>query len=167
MGTKYILNENKYKNAILYLARNLEKHSIFGRKKLYKLLYYLDFDSFERLGKPITGDIYHRINMGPAPRYADAIAEKLELDKALTITEERTGANLKDTVVYTALQEPDLSVFEKDELLILRRIVSKYGNKTGKQLEDLTHNEAPYLAVNFGEEIPLELAHYRGTDFTH
>jgi len=46
---------------------------------------------------------------------------------------------------------------------MLKRIVEKYGDKTGSELEVLTHKEAPYLAVEEAEEIPFELAHYRGT----
>ena len=48
---------------------------------------------------------------------------------------------------------------------MLDRVIRLYGNKSGRQLENLTHKEAPYLAVDEGEEMSLELAHYRGTDF--
>ena len=50
-----------------------------------------------------------------------------------------------------------------EEIEMLDRVIRLYGNKNGGELEKLTHNEAPYLAVEEGEEIPLELAHYRGT----
>lgn len=159
------LNEEKYKNVILYLSKNVGQNGVWGKKKMYKLLYYLDFDFFEKYERPITGDIYHKLQMGPAPSYFDAIAFELQKEGKLEIGKGRTGAGFNDAVIYKALEDPNLKVFTKEEKEMLDRIVRLYGNKSGSQLETLTHKEAPYLAVDEGEEMPLELAHYRGTEF--
>lgn len=159
------LNEKKYRNAILYFASQIGKGSVWGKKKIYKLFYFLDFDFFEKYERPITGDIYHKLQMGPAPSYFDVIANDLRKQRLLDIAKRETGLGYNDTIIYKALKKPDLSVFNKDEISMLKRIVKKYGDKTGTELELLTHKEAPYLAVEEGEEIPLELAHYRGTVF--
>lgn len=159
------LNEKKYRNAILYLASKVGKGSVWGKKKMYKLLYFLDFDFFEKHEKPITGDIYHKLQMGPAPSYFDPLADELKKEGLLDITKRKTGLGYKDTFVYKALSEPDMSIFNEEEIKMLKRIVKKYGDKTGAELEALTHKEAPYLAVEEGEEIPFELTHYRGTVF--
>lgn len=159
------LDERKYRNAILYFASKISNGAVRGRKKMYKLFYYLDFDSFERFDRPITGDIYHKLQMGPAPSYFNAITADLEKEGLLSITKDGTGSGYNDTIVYKALVGPDVGVFSPDEIKILDRVIKAYGNKTGTELEKLTHKEAPYLAVDDGEEIPLELAHYRGTDF--
>lgn len=159
------LNEEKYKNVILYLSKNVGNGSVWGKKKMYKLLYYLDFDFFEKYEKPITGDIYHKLQMGPAPSYFDVIALELKKEGRLEISKGKTYAGFNDAVVYKALEEPNADSFTKEEKKMLDRVIKLYGNKSGSQLETLTHKEAPYLAVDEGEEIPLELAHYRGTDF--
>lgn len=159
------LNEEKYKNVILYLSKNIGNGSVWGKKKMYKLLYYLDFDFFEKYEKPITGDIYHKLQMGPAPSYFDVIALELKKEGRLEISKGKTCAGFNDAVVYKALEEPNAGSFTKEEKKMLDRVIKLYGNKSGSQLETLTHKEAPYLAVDEGEEMPLELAHYRGTDF--
>lgn len=159
------LNENKYKNVILFLAKNSSNRSVWGKKKMYKLLYFLDFDFFEKYEKPITGDIYHKLQMGPAPSYFDVMVQDLLDGGLLSVSRGRSGSGYNDAYVYKALKDPDLGVFNKEELKMLERIIKKYGDKTGTELEVLTHKEAPYLAVEEGEEIPLELAHYRGTNF--
>lgn len=159
------LNEKKYQNAILYFTSNIGQGAVWGKKKLYKLFYFLDFDFFEKYEKPITGDIYHKLQMGPAPSYFDAIAEELKKKGSIDISSRTTGAGYNNTIVYKALKLPDMSVFTQDEINMLKRIIKLYGDKTGLELETLTHKEAPYLAVEDGEEIPYELAHYRGTDF--
>jgi len=160
------LSEEKYKNVILYLAGKVGSGSVRGKKKIYKLLYFLDFDFFEKYEKPITGDIYHKLQMGPAPAYFNVLADELKKEGLLNIKKRKTGSGYRDTIVYKALSDPDMRVFNEEEIKMLKRIVKKYGKKTGTELEAITHKEAPYLAVEEGEEIPLELAHYRGTVFS-
>ena len=41
------INKSKYENTILYLISHMSDHKIHGKKKLAKLLYYVDFDRFE------------------------------------------------------------------------------------------------------------------------
>lgn len=159
------LNEEKYKNVILFLSKNVGQGSVWGKKKMYKLLYFLDFDFFEKHERPITGDIYHKLSMGPAPSYFDAISKGLMNDGLIKIYKGNTGPGYNDAYIYKGLKDPNLSVFDKEEIAMLKRIVKKYGDKTGTELENLTHKEAPYLAVEEGEEMPFELAHYRGTTF--
>jgi len=159
----YKLNERKYRNVILFLARKLGK--VWGKKKFYKLLYFLDFDFFEKHEKPITGDIYHKLMMGPAPSYFDAIVDELFKEGLLEVSKGRSGPGYNDAYIYKALVEPDTSVFSEEEIKMMNRIIKVYGGKSGTQLEILTHKEAPYLAVGESEEIPLELSHYRGTVF--
>ncbi len=103
--------------------------------------------------------------MGPAPAYFDVIAQELTKHGLLSVNKSKSPNGYNDAYVYKALEDPDLSVFNSSEVKMLERIVALYGKKTGTQLETLTHKEAPYLAVAEGEEMPLELAHYRGTIF--
>ena len=49
---------------------------------------------------------------------------------------------------------------------MLDRVATRYGHLTGKQLEELSHAEAPYIGTELKKEIPYELSFYRGTDFS-
>lgn len=158
------LNRKKYKNAILYLCSKL-KGEVRGKKKLAKLLYFVDFDLYEKKQKTITGDIYKALPMGPYPTTMEKITTEMVKEKMLDIKslEERKGYN--PTEVYKSTNKPDASIFNTDEKKMLDRIIKKYGHLTGKQLEDLSHAEAPYIGTEPSKEIPYELAFYRGTDF--
>jgi len=159
------LNRKKYENAVLYLCRKL-KGEVRGKKKLAKLLYFADFDLYEKNQKSITGDVYQALPMGPVPSALEEITSAMTKKKTLEIdqVEEREGYN--PTEVYKCLTEPDTSVFTDDEKKMLDRVVMKYGHLNGKQLEELSHAEAPYIGTKLREDIPYELAFYRGTDFS-
>ncbi len=158
------LHRKKYQNAILYLCQKL-KGEIRGKKKLAKLLYFADFDLYEKIQKSITGDVYNALPMGPVPSALEEITQEMFKSKILDIkkVEEHEGYN--PTEVYKCLTEPDLSIFSDEEKKMLDRIVVKYGHLNGKQLEELSHAEAPYIGTELKKEIPYELAFYRGTDF--
>ena len=158
------LHRKKYLNTVLYLCRKL-KGEVRGKKKLAKLLYFADFDLYEKSQKSITGDVYHALPMGPVPSALEEITTEMTKKKMLGIdqVEEREGYN--PTEVYKCLVEPDLSVFDEEEKKMLDRISIKYGHLNGKQLEELSHAEAPYVGTELRKDIPYELAFYRGTDF--
>jgi len=158
------INEKKYQNIILYLSSKLGG-KLKGKKKLAKLLYYADFDFFEKYEKPITGELYKSLPMGPFPVHMEDILKILEKAKKIEIKNENAGGGYNPTEVYLAKTKPDTSVFTEKEIKILDRVVLKYGHLTGKQLEDLSHSEAPYIGTAPGKEIAYELSFYRGTDF--
>lgn len=160
------LHLKKYQNAVLYLCRKL-KGEVRGKKKLAKLLYFADFDLYEKIQKSITGDVYRALPMGPVPSGLDEITVEMAKKKMLDIEQVKEHEGYNATEVYTCLIEPDLSVFDEEEKKMLDRIVVKYGHLTGKQLEELSHAEAPYVGTELRKEIPYELAFYRGTDFTN
>jgi hypothetical protein len=55
---------DKLVNAILYFAHET-KH--FGKIKLFKLLYLLDFEHFRQTGRSVTGLDYQAWKYGPVP----------------------------------------------------------------------------------------------------
>lgn len=162
------INEVKYENVILYLISQMQDMTIHGRKKLAKLLYYVDFDRFEykESMETITGDEYRHLPMGPVPDMFRQVAQRMQSEGKLAIHEEHEYAGLRPTTLYRANVKPDMSVFDEDEKRILRRVARLYGPLTGKELENKSHAEAPWLGIEEGEHIPFELAFYRETDFS-
>jgi len=156
-------NYKKLREAILYLLAHSPDYTIEGKKKLAKLLYFVDFNCFEAFEKPITGATYRALQMGPFPEELNEILSKLE-GKELKITKKTTGLP-NDTCVYSLNLEPKDISFEnlsKQEVQILDKVINDYSKLSGNDLGKITHSEAPYNAVAQGEYIPYELSFYRG-----
>lgn len=160
-----ILNREKYKETILYLCSKLGGE-VRGKKKLAKLLYFVDFDLFEKIEKSLTGDVYKALPMGPFPQTMEKIATELSAEGAVTMSTTAEFAGYIPTEIYRCTRKPNMAVFSDEEKRMLDRVAKKYGHLNGGQLEDLTHAEAPYLGTEPSKEITYELAFYRGTDFS-
>lgn len=156
------ISEKKYQEIILYLAEKLGG-KIKGKKKLAKLLYFVDFDFFEKFEKSLTGDIYKALPMGPFPITMEKVLAGMVKEKRITIKFEKEKADYNPTEIYLA-KEKIAGNFTKEERQILDRVILKYGHLSGKQLEDLSHAEAPYIGTAPNQEIAYELAFYRGTN---
>jgi len=138
---------------------------ISGKKKLAKLLYFVDFDFFEKNQKSITGDSYKALPMGPFPCALENVVASMR-GKSIEVKNVKGENGYLPTETYICIGKPDESIFSKDEKKMLDRVISKYGKLSGKQLEELSHAEAPYIGTELKKEIPYELAFYRGTDFS-
>ncbi|MFA6536900.1 MAG: Panacea domain-containing protein [Patescibacteria group bacterium] len=156
------INEKKYQEVILYLAEKLGGE-IKGKKKLAKLLYFVDFDFYEKYEKSLTGDIYKALPMGPFPITMEKILLDLAKQDKIIISNIQERDDYNPTEIYHSTEKlnNNLSVEEKQ---ILDQVILKYGNLSGKQLEDLTHAEAPYIGTEPNAEIAYELAFYRGSN---
>ncbi len=157
------ISEKKYKETVLYLAQKLGGE-IRGKKKLAKLLYFVDFDFFEKFQKHFIGDTYKALPMGPFPITMEKVLAEMSNEEKIVVKSQQDIVGYNPTEIYEAKEEPTKDFFSKDEKSILDRVVLKYGHLTGKQLEDLTHAEAPYIGTAPNKEIAYELAFYRGTN---
>jgi len=156
------ISEKKYKKVILYIEEKISGE-IKGKKKLAKLLYFVDFDFFEKFEKSLTGDVYKALPMGLFPVTMEKVLTDMVKEKKITIKFEKERADYNPTEIYRAEKKMEGS-FSKEEQQILDRVILKYGHLSGKQLEDLSHAEAPYIGTAPNQEIAYELAFYRGTN---
>ena len=158
--------DKKYMNAVLFLCKKLGG-SVVGKKKLYKLLYYIDFDNYEykESMESITGNIYIAWEMGPVPSDKGKMLEFMVANNLLEESEVYISDTINNAIKYTAKKDPDMSLFNEDEIFVMERVVGKYGQLTDRQLEILTHAEAPYIATEQNGVIDYGLAFYRETAF--
>ncbi len=151
------MNKGKYKNAILFFARNTPN---LGRVKLNKLLYFLDFDHFEKYGAAVTDDIYENNELGPVPVHAEEIVAEMESERLVEIIVEP----IIDYVRYKLipLANYNHNIFKPSEIEMLCEVTEKWQHHTAREIVIASHGEAPWIATRKGESIPYALAYYRG-----
>lgn len=153
------INEKKYRNAIIFFAQKIQNGTL-GKLKLMKLLYYLDFDFFEKYRQSVTHDEYLRFENGPVPRMAEKIIKEMD-GKEIKITKRKIKAGLNDQQHIEVISNFDLNTFTKEELVMLEEVASKWEKFTGSEMKTATHGEAPWISTKPNEVIDYNLAYYR------
>ncbi|MFH1650424.1 MAG: Panacea domain-containing protein [Candidatus Woesearchaeota archaeon] len=155
---QYPINE-KLSEAVLFILKNTKASNI-GRKKLAKLLYFADFKHYKKTYNSITGEQYSRWEYGPFPKKLYPTLDYLKAKGQIKIedvkyAEEKIGKNM--TILKT-FEPTHLSQEEQDDIL---SILAKLGSFTGKQLEDLSHDDTPWQVTGEQNIIDYDLVFYR------
>jgi len=153
------INQKKYKNLILFFANKI-KNGTLGKLKMLKLLYFLDFDFFEKYGKSVSGDDYLRFDNGPVPRMAEKILKEMN-GTEIKITKRKIADGLFAQQRIEPLRLYDLKVFSKEELLMMEEVADKWEKFSGTEMKNASHGEAPWIATKPNELIDYNLTYYR------
>lgn len=149
-------------NSIIYFAKNTNN---CGKTKLFKLLYFLDFEHYKEMGRSVTGLQYNAWKMGPVPVELENEIECPDRDVAESIE----FKSIKTSKGYPMLlskpkKEFDPSHFSKRELKLLEKLAKQYKTQNADDMIEATHLEnLPWHRV-FHEEnrkyetIPYEYA---------
>lgn len=153
------INEKKYENVILFFSNKI-RNGTLGKLKMMKLLYFLDFDFFEKYGKTVTGDEYLRFENGPVPRMAEKILKSMN-GKTISIKNKKVAPGYKDQQCIEPLKVFDYAVFSKEEIIMMEEVANKWERFTGTEMKTASHGEAPWIATAPDAVIDYNLAYYR------
>jgi len=151
------LNEKKFRELIIYLAKRSQGDIYFGATKLNKLLFYCDFSSYRMYGKSITGSMYQKLQWGPAPRYLKPIQEKMIADGDIDIQHISFGNGIKQARAV-ALRDPDISRFSKEEIALIEDVIDRFRMKNASEVSLLSPEFIGWKVVEFNSDIPYCLS---------
>ncbi len=152
-------DRNKLIAAVVYFAKNT---NFCGKTKLFKLLYFLDFEHFKQTGRSVTGLEYYAWNLGPVPTSLYDEFDSPEPDFLDNIKLEQSNFGGYPTLNVKPLKEPDLSHFSKREINLIQKIAEQYKNITATDMVEKTHLESlPWYRVYKEENKPRDLIPYQ------
>lgn len=157
-------NEAKFKQVLLYILEKVGAKPNVGLTVLYKLLYFIDFDYYEKYEKQLMGLTYFKNTHGPTPRHFSKIINAMK--KSGELEEVRSKYFAHEQKKFLPHIEPDMSSFQGDELEVIDDVLRRYSDKTGVQLSEISHRDMPWKATEMGEDIEYELAFYRPDEFS-
>ena len=153
----------KLLNAISYFSRNTKYCYTL---KLFKLLYFLDFEHYRQTGRPVTGLVYRAFPNGPVPvtLYEEFTAACKGETSDLQVRETRDDIGDLAKREFGSKQPLDLTYFSPRELEIMKRLVLFFGEHKADVMSEYSHDpKLPWKKVygdGKGEKqvIPYELA---------
>ncbi len=153
----------KLKAMVLFFASNTDKR-LLGKTKLMKLFYFADFGHVKEYGVPITWDIYVKLEHGPIPTIIKNMVDSVEddIDNSFlsdTISVKKSEGNyLYRIVPLRNFTENDERYFSENELLILKNVCLRFGDKNTKEIVEASHKESAWLKGHLRQNIPYSLA---------
>ena len=142
-------DERKLTELLLYVAGQLLPDTSGGATKLNKVLFFADFAHVRRTGSPITGAEYQKLSHGPAPRRLKPIRDSLvERGDAEISKEDFLGYSVHRLIPKRAA---DTSVFSPVEMATIDKVIEDLRGLNARQVSDLSHEEAVWRLVEFGE----------------
>ncbi|MBU2213016.1 DUF4065 domain-containing protein [Patescibacteria group bacterium] len=151
----------KLKQLLLFILEEVGGRPNVGETVLYKLLYFCDFNHFEKTGKPITGMTYRRLQFGPVPQLNQfsAVVEKMLGKKQIQKLEHEYFG--KPQMRYISLCDPDRDALSDGEIATIREVTEKLGRMSATQIEEYVHGDAPWEVTEHQAPIAYELVHWR------
>ena len=153
-------NLDKFKEILLYVLSKVGSKPNVGESVLYKLLYFIDFNYYEKYEEQLIGATYIKNHYGPTP---------IEFVK---IVEDMEGEDLKKVqdnyfqypqTKYLPLRPPDMGKINinGNEQKLINDVINSLSDMNAKQISEYSHNDVPWLTTEEGEVIDYESVFYR------
>lgn len=152
-------NLDKFREVLLYVLDKVGSRLNIGETVLYKLLYFIDFDFYEKYEEQLIGATYIKNKYGPTPCEFRKVIEKMITDKEVKKVEAEYHGYSQTR--YIALREPDLSILGGHEINLINDVLNRLSGRNAAQISEHSHGDIPWLTTEDGEIIEYESVFYR------
>jgi len=151
-------NLEKFKEVLLYILGKVGSKSNVGQTVLYKLLYYIDFDFYERYEEQLIGATYIKNHHGPTPKEFIKIVEEMEGEDLIKVDDEYFKY---PQTKYLPKRKPDLTKLKAHEIKMIDEVIERLSDLNATEISEYSHNDVPWQATEEGEIIDYESVFYR------
>ena len=153
-----------FKQVLLYILSQVGGKPNVGQTVLFKLLYFIDFDYYEKYEEQLMGLTYIKNHYGPTPKEFIKVIEEMKHDQQI---EELQSKYFKyEQRKYLPLIEPDLSSHSARDIKHIDEVLERLADKSARELSDYSHGDLPWLAHEENEEIDYESVFYRNEPYS-
>lgn len=128
----------KATQALNFLAR--KKDGQINKMKAINLIFLADRLHLRKYGRPIVGDMYWAMKLGPVGSLSKNVAELSSMpEDALVYAKKYIKPVDGKKQAFISLRPGDLSVFSKTDLACLEVVYNKFSDKDQFELAEITH----------------------------
>ena len=151
--------EEVFREVLLYILNKIGAKPNVGETVLYKLLYFIDFDYYEKYEEQLMGATYIKNHYGPTPVEFLKIVEKmLEAGEIGKVSSKYFRHNQKK---YIPIREPDLTVLDARQMKHIDDVLARLSDMNASELSKHSHRDVPWIAADNGEPLQYEAVFYR------
>jgi Predicted transcriptional regulators len=162
---KPMFNFKKFREVLLYILNKCRNRNNIGKVVLYKLLYFSDFNYYEKYKMFLTGTTYSKLPMGPVPNIADVL-ELMDLRGDIEILTNPNYYGFKKTE-YIPKSKPNLSLLKEEEIKVINDVIRKLGSLSANEISEYSHGDAPWIKTSDFKEIDYDLVFKRNDKYKY
>ncbi|MDP2642677.1 MAG: DUF4065 domain-containing protein [Candidatus Peregrinibacteria bacterium] len=155
---------DKFKQVFLYILEKVGGKPNVGLTVLYKLLYFIDFDYYEKYEEQLMGLTYIKNHHGPTPKEFIKVVE--EMKEKGEIEEVKSPYFKYEQRKYLPYISSDLSQLNGRELEMIDSVLSRLSDKSATELSEYSHRDVPWMTHEEGEAINYESVFYRNDPYS-
>lgn len=157
-------NIRKFKEVLLYILAKVGNKSNVGESVINKLLYFIDFDYYEKYEEQLIGATYIRNHFGPTPCEFIKVIEQMKASKEIEEIKSRYFAH--EQKKFLPVRRPNLELLSAREIAHIDDVLNRLSDKSAKEMADYSHGDIPWLVHKEGEPISYESVFYRDDKYS-
>lgn len=154
-------NVNKFKQVLLYILSKVGGKPNIGQTVLYKLLYFIDFDYYEKFDEQLVGARYIKNTHGPTPVIFPKIIKELEAEGKIEAIKSKFYKYDQTKYLINPNTRIDLSILSAQELAHIDEELNRLSDMTAKKISELSHIDTPWKIAKEREQLNYEFVFYR------
>ncbi|MCX6582314.1 MAG: DUF4065 domain-containing protein [Candidatus Aminicenantes bacterium] len=154
----------KFKEVLLYILNKVGSKPNIGETVLYKLLYFIDFDFYEKYEEQLIGASYIKNHYGPTPLEFKKIVEEMIADKDLIKVDDRYFKYPQTK--YLPLRDSNLKYLKANEIEMINDVLNRLSHMNASQISEYSHNDVPWLTADKQSVIEYESVFYRTPSYS-
>ena len=152
-------NITKFKEVFLYIINKIGSKYNVGQTVLYKILYFIDFDYYEKYEEQLIGAKYIKNTFGPTPVDFAKIVRQMQKDG--DCEEVKSKYFEREQTKYLPRRKADISCLSAQELEHINITIKKYADWSATELSNYSHKDVPWIAADDKGIIDYEAVFYR------
>ncbi|MEA3307418.1 MAG: Panacea domain-containing protein, partial [Elusimicrobiota bacterium] len=152
-------NLEKFKQVFLYMLGAVGAKPNIGETVLHKLLYFIDFDYYEKFEENLMGLTYIKNHHGPTATELGKIIKDMEKKGEIEAVTSKVYKYKQKK--YLPLKEAKLDALSAREIEHINDVLARLGSKNAKEIENYSHGDIPWKTTLDGKEISYESVFYR------
>lgn len=152
-------NLEKFREILLYILQKIGAKPNVGETVIYKILYFIDFDFYEKFEEQLMGLKYMKNHHGPSPVGFARMVATMEKEKDLEKVKSKYFQY--EQKKYIPLREPDLSQIDAKELQHIDAELARLSDMNATQIREYSHEDIPWKVHKMGEVLEYEYVFYR------
>lgn len=157
-------NLNKFKQVLLYVLTKVGSKPNVGETVLHKLLYFIDFDYYEKYEENLMGATYIKNYHGPTSVELQSILQEMQDNGEIEAVNSKYFKY--EQKKYLPLKRPALDNLSARDITHIDDVLARLSDKNATEMENYSHGDIPWHSAQDGQKLSYESVFYRDEKYS-